>query len=73
MNEVSDLLTVERGKKGRIDGLEARGASERTLQPVIDAVLVVSMHARQHPQKFAFDVVTHADNAPGRGRKETVR
>jgi hypothetical protein len=53
------------GEERGVHGFEAGGAGEGAHQPVVDALLVVGVHAGQVTQRLAHVEVHHADHAPG--------
>lgn len=52
------------GEKGGIHGLHAGGAGEGTHQPVVYAVHMVDVHARQESDRVPINKVQHTDHAP---------
>ena len=51
-------------EEGGVHGLQAGGAGEGPLEPVVDAVGVVEVHAGQVPHPLPLDEIHHADHTP---------
>ena len=68
---VSSLVCLVGDEEGGVDGLHARRAGEAPHEPVIDALGVVGVHAREVADAVADAELDHADHAPETGRHLT--
>lgn len=51
------------GEERRVHGLHARRTSKGAHEPVVDAIGVIDVHARQEPNRVAYQKFIHADDA----------